>query len=296
MTYDGAAFQPGTEEAGVPFRPRGTYAGYRVFGSGNGAVLIDPKVTRELRNAAEFATVERRITGGLLYGRGWTDEQGVYLVIVGYVEAGPGENSDDQIAADGTDRFTLSAADLRLLREDASRMYSGDVEAGWWRSLAGLGEFGPQDFETQAELVGPGGVGLLVYGSSVHWGTAYLGPDSQAPDSAGTLAATPAPAPATPRGPEPQAGPATGHAPGHAPGHGAADSAAGEILAPEPPPAGARQGAVPQNGPPSGPQAGPPPQAGEHRRRQRQRRKRGRSLAGRPGGGQPPFASPRDGG
>jgi hypothetical protein len=270
MTYDGAAFQPGTEEARVPFRPRGTYAGYRAFGSGNGAVLIDPKVTRELRTAAEFATQERRITGGLLYGRGWADEQGVYLVIDGYLESGPGENSDDQIDGDGYDRFTLSEADLRLLREDADRMYPASVEAGWWRSLAGLGEFGPQDFESQAELVGPGGVGLLVYGSGVHWGTAYLGPDSRAPDSAGTLAPTPTPTPATPRGPEPQAGPAAGHVPRVE----AADSAAGEILAPHPRPAGpgpAPAAAVPpasaQTAPPPSPQAGPPPQAPRPARR-----------------------------
>ncbi len=52
---------------------------------------------------------------------------------------------------------------------------------------------------TQAELVGPDGVGLLVYGSGIHWGTAYLGPDGHAPDSAGTLVAVPpAPAPARP--------------------------------------------------------------------------------------------------
>jgi hypothetical protein len=246
MTDGGAAFQPGTEEARVPFRPRGTYAGYRTFGSGNGAVLIPPEVTRELRTAAEFATQEQRITGGLLYGRGWADEQGVYLVIDGYLEAGPGENRGDRISRDGYDSFTLSAADLRLLREDGARMYSGSVEAGWWRTLAALGEFGPQDFETQAELVGQGGVGLLVYGSGIHWGTAYLGPDSQAPDSAGTLAATPAPA--TPRGPDPQEGPAAGLGPGP----GAADSAAGEILAPEPLPAGARQTAAAPQAPPPG--------------------------------------------
>ena len=91
----------------------------------------------------------------------------------------------------------------------------------------------PQDFATQAELVGPGGVGLLVYGSGIHWGTAYLGPDGLAPDSAGTLAATPVPEP--PRGPGPQERPAAGLAPGPE----VADIAAGESLAPEPLPAGA---------------------------------------------------------
>lgn len=190
MTDDGAAFEPRVAEVTAPFRPRVAYVGYRAFGSPDGAVLVDPKIARELRSAAELATAERRIAGGLLYGRGWTDDQGTYLVIEGYLEAGPGENSDDGIRDDGTDDFTLAEADLRLLREDAARMYTAFAEAGWWRTRAALGDFGPQDFATQSWLVGPDGVGLLVYGSGAHWGTAYLGPDGHAPDSAGTLAAT----------------------------------------------------------------------------------------------------------
>jgi hypothetical protein len=237
MTDGGAAFQPGTEEFRVPFRPRGSYAGYRAFGSGDGAVLVKPEVARELRSAAEFATQEGRIAGGLLYGGGWADEQGAYLVIDGYLEAGPGENSGDRISGDGADRFTLSAADLRLLREDAARMYSASLEAGWWRSLAALGEFGPRDFVTQAELVGPDGVGLLVYGTGIHWGTAYLGPDGHAADSAGTLVTVPAPAPWPPPGPGPEAG--------LVPEPEVVDIAAGETLAQEPPPAGAGPAAAP---------------------------------------------------
>jgi hypothetical protein len=231
MTDGGAAFQPGTEELGIPFRARGTYAGYRAFGSGDGAVLLDPKVTRELRNAAEFATQERRVTGGLLFGHVWGDDEGRYLVIDGFVEAGPGENRGDRVASDGSDSFTLSDADLRLLLEDAERMYSASVEAGWWRTLAGLGEFGPRDFATQAELVGPGGVGLLVYGSGAHWGTAYLGPDGAAPSSAGTLAAVAEPVPGPPPGPGPAADPVVFPE--------VVDLAAGEGLEPEPLPGGA---------------------------------------------------------
>jgi hypothetical protein len=102
-------------------------------------------------------------------------------------------------------------------------MYSAFLEVGWWRTLAALGDFGPQDFETQAELAGPGGVGLLVYGSGVHWGTAYLGPDGRAPDTAGTLVAAPGHAPepdleAELAPPEPEV----------------VDIAAGETLIPEP--------------------------------------------------------------
>jgi len=189
MTEGETVIQPGEDEVAVPFRERSAYLGYKAFGSGDGAVLVAPKVARELRSAAEFATQERRITGGLLFGRGWADEQGAYVIVDRYLEAGPGENRGDRLVADGPDDFTLSQADLRLLHEDAARMYSAFLEVGWWRSLGGLGDFGPGDFETQAELVGPDGVGLLIYGAGLHWGTAYLGPDGHAPDSAGTLVA-----------------------------------------------------------------------------------------------------------
>jgi hypothetical protein len=177
-------FEAGGEDTQVPFRPRTAYAGHEVFGHGDGAVLVQPTVARDLRSAAEFASQERRIAGGLLYGRGWADDDGRYLVVAGFLEAGPGENRGDRVGRDGHDEFTLSAADLRLLREDARRMYSASVEVGWWRSLAGPGAFAPPDFRTQGELVGPGGVGLLVFGSGLDWGTAYLGPDGQVPGSA----------------------------------------------------------------------------------------------------------------
>lgn len=191
MTDGGAGYEPGAgEEVAVPFRSRSAYAGFRVFGSGHGAVLLAPEVAHSLRTAAEYATQERRITGGLLYGRNWADDEGTYLVIAGFLEAGPGENPDDDIQSDGADAFTLSEPDLRLLRQDAARMYPASLEVGWWRTLAALGEFSPRDFSTQADLVPPGGVGLLVYGSGQHWGTAYLGPEGLDPDSAGTLVAT----------------------------------------------------------------------------------------------------------
>ena len=243
MTDGEVVIQPGAEEVNVPFRPRGSYAGYRAFGSGDGAVLLEPEVARNLRTAAEFATQERRIAGGLLYGRGWADEQGAYLVVDGYLEAGPGENRGDRISADGADEFTLSEADLRLLREDAARMYSAFIEVGWWRSLTALGEFAPHDFATQAELVGPDGIGVLVYGSGIHWGTAYLGPDGHAPDAAGTLIVSLDPVPA----PAPDAGLAP-------PMPEVVDIAAGDTLLPEPEPEPLPGDATPTAGvPPTAP-------------------------------------------
>ena len=228
MTDGATAFQPGEDEVTVPFRPRGEYTGYRAFGGGDGAVLMAPSVARDLRSAAELATAERRVAGGLLYGRGWADEVGTYLVIEHYLEAGLGDSSGDRTPGDGD--FTLTEADLRLLREDAARMYPGALEAGWWRSRDALGEFGPADFATQGELVGPDGVGLLVYGSGIYWGTAYLGPVGLAPDSAGTLAAVPDPGP----DPGPPPGPGPGAEAGIPPGADLAGMVTGEGMEPEP--------------------------------------------------------------
>jgi hypothetical protein len=181
MTDGGAAFQPDAGGAPVSLQPRSGCVGHQAFGHGDGAVLVQPRVAANLRLAAEFATQEGRITGGLLYGRWYADEQGAYLLISGYLEAGPGENRGDRISRDGHSEFTLADPDLRLLRRDARRTYTTSVEAGWWRSLPAAGKFGPRDFETQRALVGPGGAGLLVFGSGLDWGTAYLGPDALSP-------------------------------------------------------------------------------------------------------------------
>jgi hypothetical protein len=187
MTDGGTAFQPGQTEPSLPFRSRGAYAGHEAFGAPAGAVLLDPEVMRDLRSAAEFATAERRIAGGLLYGRAWMDDDGPYLVVDGYLEAGPGENAGDRIIRDGEDNFTLTDADLRLLRSDAARMYSAALEVGWWRTLPAPGGFSPRDYLTQQDLIEPGGLGLVVFGSSQDWGAVYLGPDGRPPGPADGL-------------------------------------------------------------------------------------------------------------
>ncbi|HVT68861.1 MAG TPA: hypothetical protein VHF26_14010, partial [Trebonia sp.] len=206
-------FQAGQEPPAPPYRPRGAYAGHELFGQGTGAVLVEPEVARDLRLAAEFATQEGRIAGGLLYGRTWADDEGAYLVVDGFLEAGPGENRGDQISRAGTDDFTLSAADLELLRQDAARMYTAAVEVGWWRSRPGPGEFGTRDLLTQRELVGPDGVGLLVFGSGPEWGAAYAGPNGRVPGPGAPLApalpgADPGLAPTAGPAADPDSGPA----------------------------------------------------------------------------------------
>jgi hypothetical protein len=243
MTDGGVAFQPDQEQATVPFRPRSAYVGHRAFGRGDGAVLVEPEVAHDLRAAAEYATQEGRVAGGLLYGHAWGDDLGVYLVVDGFLEAGPGEDHGDRLRdGDRDDDYELSAADLRLLREDAARMYSAAIEVGWWRTRGSAGVFGTRDFATQAELAGPGGAGLLVYGSGPRWGTAYLGPDGQAPDAIGRLVAAADPAVAlAPRRPVPEAAAPEGLYEPDGPYDAAGsepeviDLAAGESLAEEPP-------------------------------------------------------------
>ena len=180
MTDGGGGIHPGQGE----FSPRGSFVAHEVFGHGVGAVLVAPDVARDLRSAAESASQERRIVGGLLYGRGWVDDEGPYLVVDGFLVADPGQQRSDWVPREVRDSFELSAADLLLMRKEAARRYSAALEVGWWRSLPGPGEFGPRDFQTQRELVAPGGVGLAVFGAGLDWGTAYLGPDGLVPGSA----------------------------------------------------------------------------------------------------------------
>lgn len=200
MTEGGGAFHPGRGEAQIPVRSRSAFVAHEVFGHGDGAVLVEPDVARDLRAAAEFASQERRLTGGLLYGRRWADDEGQYLVIDGFLETGPDEDGGES-SWGGRDSFTLSDAGLRLLRADAARAYATALEVGWWRSLPGPGEFGPGDFESQREFVGPGGAGLLVFGSGLDWGTAYLGPDGRVPGSVRSFIPVPRPATEPPRHP-----------------------------------------------------------------------------------------------
>jgi hypothetical protein len=206
MTDGEGASHPGQGE----MNPRSSFVAHEVFGHQAGAVLVAPDVARDLRSAAEFAARERRAGRGLLYGRGWADDEGPYLVVNGFVEAGPGENRGDRTSVDAPYAAELTAEELRLLRTDGARMYPADVEVGWWRSLDGPGEFGPRDFETQRELVGPGGVGLLVFGAGLDWGTAYLGPDGLVPGSARSFIPVPRPAPESPQAPALVRSPAAG--------------------------------------------------------------------------------------
>jgi hypothetical protein len=233
MTDGGAVIEPDAGESPAPFWPRSAYAGFKAFGGGDGAVLLTPDAVRDLRSAAELAAREERTGGGLLFGRGYTDGQGGYLVVDSFLEAGPGEAGGRSRTAAGPDEYTLPEDDLRLLRADAARMYPASREAGWWRTLPEPGDFGPGDFLTQQELVEPGGAGLLVYGSGRPWGSAYLGPDGRTPDVSGTLVVVPE----TEEDPGPEPAGSAGD-PGPAdPGPQVIDLAAGDSLLSDPRPA-----------------------------------------------------------
>ncbi len=286
MTDRAAPFQPGRVPTTIPFRSRGEFAGFKAFGSGHGAVLLDLGIERRLRSAAEIATQEGRVAGGLLFGRGWTDDQGGYLVIDDFLEAEPAGGGGNPAAAGGAGQFTLPEDSLRVL----ARRYPASLEVGWWRTLAALGEFSPRDFATQAELAGPDGVGLLVYGSGPHWGTAYLGHDGHAPDTAGTLALATDQVPAA----SPGQGPVTGPGPGQSPVAGAGpelvDITAGEHLAEDPIPLAGDVNAVKYTGLTDVAAGKPLRQQQAGRRAARRTRRRAAATAGQ---GMPPSARGR---
>ena len=125
MADEGAPFQPGTEQITVPLRPRGTYAGYKAFGGGDGAVLVKPEVARELRSAAEFATRSGGSPAACSSAAAGPTARAPTWSSTASLRQDPERTAATWLSRDGTDNFALSGADLRLLREDAARMYCG---------------------------------------------------------------------------------------------------------------------------------------------------------------------------
>ena len=140
MTDGGAAFQPGHGEDSVPARPRSAFVAHEVFGHGAGAVLVEPEVARDLRASAELARQERRIAGGLLYGRPWADDEGPYLVVDGFLESGPGENHADEVRPD----TLVALADVRAAAgrvDEAEGLYRRAGVLGALRAHSAYGGF-----------------------------------------------------------------------------------------------------------------------------------------------------------
>jgi hypothetical protein len=148
-----------------------------MFGGGDGAVLVEPGVARDLRRAAELQAPHE--TGGLLYGQVWRDGEGRYVLVDGFVQAGPD--------AGKTGEFSLSPMGTQLLRETAARSFPAADEIGWWHTHRVPSPYSDTDLAMQRAFQQPTSVGLLVFASGAPWATAYLGPDGRALGQPGML-------------------------------------------------------------------------------------------------------------
>jgi proteasome lid subunit RPN8/RPN11 len=153
----------------APFRTRTAFAGYQAFGEGNWAVLVEPQTAEGLRDAAYEAYPKE--TGGLLCGRTLRDHDGQYVLVSGFVQAGPG--------AGRSAAFEISPQQTAELREEAHRAYpTGDV-VGWWHSHPAHSSYSQTDLGTQAIFTQPDSVGLLVFARGEPWAMAYMGPEAR---------------------------------------------------------------------------------------------------------------------
>lgn len=152
-----------------PFRARAAFGGYQVFHDGNRAVLVEPAAAAGLRDAAQKAHPKE--TGGLLSGRTLRDSDGQYVLVSGFVQAGPG--------AGRSAAFEISPQATARLREEAHRAYPTADVVGWWHSHLVPSSYSQTDLNTQAIFTQPDCVGLLVFARDEPWAVAYMGPESR---------------------------------------------------------------------------------------------------------------------
>jgi proteasome lid subunit RPN8/RPN11 len=150
-----AAFRSGTE-----------YLGHQLFGDGDCVVLVEPETVRSLREAAEQAAPAE--TGGLLYGRTGSDENGHYVLVSGFVQV-----SRDVSRPGG---FNFLPGDTHQLRDRADHEIADEV--GWWHSHTQPSPYTPVDLGIQGRFDWPDSVGLLVFAAGLQWAAAYLGPSA----------------------------------------------------------------------------------------------------------------------
>lgn len=152
----------------APYRARQAFGGYQAFNGGNRAVLVEPSTAEGLREAAAKAYPME--TGGLLSGRSLRDNDGHYVLVSGFVQAGP--------KAGRSAAFEISPQATALLREEAHRAHPTADVVGWWHSHLVPSSYSQTDLNTQAIFTQPDSVGLLVFATSEPWAAAYAGPES----------------------------------------------------------------------------------------------------------------------
>lgn len=158
-----------SRQQALPYLPRSTYKGYLTFGHSETVVLVEPGTARDLRAAAEHARPME--TGGLLVGRPLRDDRGDYVIVSGFIEAGP--DAGQPLT------FTVSPRQVAALRGQAARAHPGSEEVGWWHSHPGPSSYSSVDRAMQRIFERSCNVGLLIFASGDEWGTAYLGPEAR---------------------------------------------------------------------------------------------------------------------
>ena len=153
----------------APFRARAAFGGYQTFCTGNRAVLVEPTTAQGLRDAARKAFPME--TGGLLSGRILRDSGGQYVLVSGFVRAGP--------SAGRSAAFEISPQATANLREESHRAYPTADVVGWWHSHLGPSSYSQTDLNTQTIFTQPESVGLLVFAKGEPWAAAYMGPEAR---------------------------------------------------------------------------------------------------------------------
>jgi hypothetical protein len=150
----------------APFRVRASFGGYEAFGDRNGMVLVEPGTAQALRTAAHRALPQE--TGGLLSGRALRDGDGQYVLVSGFVQAGP--------SAGRSAAFEMSPQETERLKVESYLAYPTADMVGWWHSHSVPSSYSTTDLNTQTIFTKPESVGLLVFATGQPWATVYLGP------------------------------------------------------------------------------------------------------------------------
>lgn len=156
---------------GLPNRPRRIFSSFHFFGKSKQQVLVDPDIAHSLRRAA--ADAQPRETGGLLVGRSFSDRDGDYVTVLGFVEA---PISSGRIAS-----ISVSPESTAKLRQLAAEQYPSMDVVGWWHSHSLPSDYSATDRNNQQLWTDPMHVGLLVFAKitkNAPWASVYLGPMS----------------------------------------------------------------------------------------------------------------------
>ena len=210
MTDGGAAFQPGQGEPGRSGR------GARMSGTRCSATVTAPcSWSRRSRATCGRPPSSRARSGGSPAGcstgaAGPTTRAGTWWSTAS-LSPGRARTGATASPATGTTRSRCRTRTCGCCgRTPPGCTRPPSRWAGGGRS-PGPASSARRDFATQGELVGPGGVGLLVFGSGLDWGTAYLGPGGQVPGSARSFIPVPRPVPEALPSPARELGPAARH-------------------------------------------------------------------------------------